>query len=251
MQTPWGHRSREDEAPLPAPCCSSSGWGGARSLPVLWDAPPVSPSPSFSSIFHSSCFLHKAGVSRDSSQMFSAAHHIAFLMKYSCSLSAFRRESLLQLPALETLRRQHSCKAAHPGLPAPPLDTFVLLLLPLPPRTSSAGAEASSPLALQARHHQEPRAGVTGVLAWLSPTPRWGSVGGWEGWQVGAQPSVGHGRVSPTSCHHHPGGGRAGARVCRCGPGAAAAPSQPAALAMLCTIIQLGCLCKQSGFMFR
>lgn len=29
------------------------------------------------------------------------------------------------------------------------------------------------------------------------------------------------------------------------------APSQPTALAMLCTIIQLGCLRKQSGFMFR
>lgn len=106
------------------PCCLPHAahrvvGGGAISLPVLWDAPPVSPSPSFSSIFHSSCFLHKAGVSRDSSQMFSAAHHIAFLMKYSCSLSAFRRESLLQLPALETLHRQHSCKAAQPGLPAP------------------------------------------------------------------------------------------------------------------------------------
>lgn len=50
--------------------------------------PPCSPSPSFSSIFHSSCFLHKPGVSGDSSQMFSAAHHIAFLMKYSCSLAA-------------------------------------------------------------------------------------------------------------------------------------------------------------------
>lgn len=126
---------------MPALCYQWQGWSGSGTAPTARDAPPISPSPSFSSIFHSSCFLHKAGVSRDSSQMFSAAHHIAFLMKYSWSLSAFCHESLLQLPALETLRRQHSCKATHPGPPASrsaPLHHSSFLFLFAPSRLSDA-----------------------------------------------------------------------------------------------------------------
>lgn len=156
MQTSRGHHSWVDEA-LCLPCAARhTARGGQEHSPCRGTLPPVSPSPSFSSIFHSSCFLHKAGVSRDSSQMFSAAHHIAFLMKYSWSLSAFCHESLLQLPAMETLCRQHSCKAARPGLPAPrfPLRTFAPLLLPLLPPAGDAGARASSPLAVRARFPQ-------------------------------------------------------------------------------------------------
>lgn len=123
-------RGRSPRLPRAAQCRAER----AGTLPVSRDDPPISPSPSFSSVFHSSCFLHKAGVSRDSSQMFSAAHHIAFLMKYSWSLSASCHESLQQLPAMETLRRQHSCKAPGPLLPARHLH------LPLPPPTSGAGA---------------------------------------------------------------------------------------------------------------
>lgn len=208
-------------------------------LPVSRDDPPSSPSPSFSSVFHSSCFLHKAGVSRDSSQMFSAAHHIAFLMKYSWSLSASCHESLLQLPAMETQRRQHSCKAPGPLLPARHLH------LPLPPPTSGAGAGALSPLALQVRQHQ----GHIQSHGWGHRCPHAAvahpeegpSVAGRRG-QVGTDPGVGHGGVSPIPCPP-------GSPCSRCSP-LPPAPSQPAALAMLCTIIQLGCLCKQSGFMF-
>ncbi|KAM9625905.1 uncharacterized protein ACIBXB_019113 [Morphnus guianensis] len=152
MQTSWHHHSWEDEAPrLPHAARLGAGGGQERSL-CCGTLPPVSPSPSFSSIFHSSCFLHKAGVSRDSSQMFSAAHHIAFLMKYSWSLSAFCHESLLQLPAMETLCRQHSCKATRPGLLTPrlPLGTFTPLLLPLPPPAGSAGAGGFVPPRLAA-----------------------------------------------------------------------------------------------------
>ncbi|XP_052651255.1 uncharacterized protein LOC128145370 [Harpia harpyja] len=155
MQTSRHHHSWEDEAPrLPHAARLGAGGGGGgqeRSL-CCGTLPPVSPSPSFSSIFHSSCFLHKAGVSRDSSQMFSAAHHIAFLMKYSWSLSAFCHESLLQLPAMETLCRQHSCKATRPGLLTPrlPLGTFTPLLLPLPPPAGSAGAGGFVPPCLAA-----------------------------------------------------------------------------------------------------
>lgn len=146
------------------------------------DDPPISPSPSFSSVFHSSCFLHKAGVSRDSSQMFSAAHHIAFLMKYSWSLSASCHESLLQLPAMETLRRQHSCKAPGPLLPARHLH------LPLPPPTRGAGARlCPSRLAGEAaaRARPEPRVG-TPVSPGVCPR-RGGSLRGWE---EGADPGA-------------------------------------------------------------
>lgn len=133
-------------------------------LPVSRDDPPISPSPSFSSVFHSSCFLHKAGVSRDSSQMFSAAHHIAFLMKYSWSLSASCHESLLQLPAMETLRRQHSCKAPAPCFP---LGTSTFLFL-LPPAVPERGFVPSR---LAGEDTARATCGDTAVPK-RSPTPR-------------------------------------------------------------------------------
>jgi len=187
VQSSQSCHPREDKASH-LPRAAHCGAGGAGTLPVPRGAPPVSPSPSFSSIFHSSCFLRKAGVSRDSSQMFSAAHHIAFLMKYSWSLSAFCHESLLQLPAMETPCRQHSCEAARPGLPAPrsPLSTFA------PPSSSSSRRQCRSRAFVPSapagtappRAQPRPCAGDTGDAAWPSPTPRLGpSVagrgGGW------------------------------------------------------------------------
>lgn len=199
IQTSWGRYSWEDKA-LSLPHASNCR-AGAGTLSVLQNAPPVSRSPPFSSIFHSSCFLHKAGVSRDSSQMFSAAHHIAFLMKYSWSLSAFCHESLLQLPAMETLHRQHSCKAIPLGGPGPrfPISTFVPLLFPLPPPAISAGAGTSSALSLHRQGHIQSH--VLGML--VSPHghhPPQGRVREWLGGVVsGCTPQHGAWR-----CLTHP-----------------------------------------------
>lgn len=222
-------------SPTPAPCCPPWSRGGQERSLYCGTLPPVSPSPSFSSIFHSSCFLHKAGVSRDSSQMFSAAHHIAFLMKYSWSLSAFCHESLLQLPAMETLCEAAFLQSHSPGAPDPPprlpLGTFTWLLLPLPPPAGSAGAGASSHLASQLAHHQGcsqgQRAGDAGVPTRPSPTPRQGPSTVGRGWRVDGHPGVGHGGISPNPCQNHPRRGRGGGLVCRHGPRAAAG-SQPA-----------------------
>lgn len=140
MRALWGHCSQQDEAP--------SHHHGAESRPMLRDASPVPPSPSFSSIFHSSCFLHKPGVSRDSSQMFSAAHHIAFLMKYSCSLAAFCHESLQQLPAVEARGRQRSCHVPGSAL-APRFIPSILFLLHLGLSLLAQGLHPCSPETLQ------------------------------------------------------------------------------------------------------
>lgn len=162
MRALRGHCSQQDEA--------LSCHHGAESRPMLRDASPVPPSPSFSSIFHSSCFLHKPGVSRDSSQMFSAAHHIAFLMKYSCSLAAFCHESLQQLPAVEARGRQRSCHV--PGLAlAPSFIPSILFLLHLglsPQVVLAQGLHPCSPGTLQW--------GITeGTLLWgqRCPQPGW------------------------------------------------------------------------------
>lgn len=162
MRALRGHCSQQDEA--------LSRHHGAESRPMLRDASPVPPSPSFSSIFHSSCFLHKPGVSRDSSQMFSAAHHIAFLMKYSCSLAAFCHESLQQLPAVEARGRQRSCHV--PGLAlAPSFIPSILFLLHLglsPQVVLAQGLHPCSPGTLQW--------GITeGTLPWgqRCPQPGW------------------------------------------------------------------------------
>ncbi|XP_029879785.1 uncharacterized protein LOC115345355 isoform X1 [Aquila chrysaetos chrysaetos] len=234
MQTSRHHHSWEDEAPrLPHAARLGAGGGQERSL-CCGTLPPVSPSPSFSSIFHSSCFLHKAGVSRDSSQMFSAAHHIAFLMKYSWSLSAFCHESLLQLPAMETLCRQHSCKATRPGLLTPrlPLGTFTPLLLPLPPPAGSAGAGGFVP----PRHAADASPRVQpGPTCWGHRCPRAavahpeaGSVHGWGGGGGGVDtPAWGTEACHPTPAKTTPGAAEAEGLVCRHGPRAAAG-SQPA-----------------------
>lgn len=247
-------------SPTPAPCCPPWSRGGQERSLYCGTLPPVSPSPSFSSIFHSSCFLHKAGVSRDSSQMFSAAHHIAFLMKYSWSLSAFCHESLLQLPAMETLCEAAFLQSHSPGAPDPPPRACHLapshgssFLFLLPQAVPEQGLRPTSPRSWRITKGAA-RANVPGTP--VSPRgrhqprgrvrPRLGGVGGWMdtlAWGTEAS--------HPTPAKTTPGVAEAEASSAGTAPVLPPAPSQPAALAMLCTIIQLGCLCKQSGFMFR
>ena len=102
------------------------------------------------------------------------------------------------------------------------------LLLPLPPPAGSAGAEPSSPLPQQARHHQGHNQGhVLGTPVTLrGRRPPRGWVRLWLGGVAGGCAPQ-HGGISPTPHQNPPGGGRGRSPDCRRGPGAAAG-SQPA-----------------------